>query len=160
MKYHTYSEALRKITSSAWEKLEAFDLAGLRKKIGDNLVEKPGMPDKIFLPSEMQAAEMRAKIMNKKLPDLVVTLVCQIKYDDSKKGIIHVESVLFTELEIAVECIRERIKNGAVDVLFIYCEESSQLFYDYGAEWPLDEQPRLPAYGQKYDRKRKAYRME
>ena len=158
MKYYCYSEALRKITSTVWEKLEAFDLAGLRKKIGDNLQDKPGMPDKIFLPSEMQAAEMRANIMKIYLPELVVTLVCKITYNDSKNinGIIQVQSVFASELDTAIECMKSTITNGTVKVLMAYSEETGQLFA--WNDLTIDEQPRLPAWSQKYERKRKAYR--
>ena len=117
MKYHCLTSRLYKTAHTIFESLESFDLAGLRKKVGDNLVEKPGMPEMIFLPSEIQAAKHRANLMESCSADLVVTLICGIEYHNSTDGeLIRVESVLYSQLEDRITEMKVRI-NGIVTVL-------------------------------------------
>jgi len=65
MKYITHNPSHQSavnssILGSAWEYIKASDLKGVKKKVGDNLVDKSKMPTHIFLPAEMTAADMRA----------------------------------------------------------------------------------------------------
>ena len=157
--YLMHSQKLGTITDSPWQRASGSSLADARKKVGDDLVEDPGMPEMVYLPSEVQAAELRAKMMDKKYEDIVVTLVAKIVYNSgSSKGALRVESLRHSQVVGRVHELQEIAKKSdcVVKILIIYSEETGQVFGLI--DLPVDEKPRLPKYGQEYDRKRTVYR--
>ena len=157
--YLMHSQKLGEITDSPWQRASGSSLADARKKVGDDLVQDPGMPEMIYLPSEVQAAELRAEMMDKKYEDIVVTLVAKIVYNSgSSKGTLRVESLRYSQVVGRVHELQEIAKKSdcVVKILIIYSEETGQVFGLI--DMPVDEKPRLPKYDQKYERKRTAYR--
>jgi len=153
----TYTQALESITGTPWEQCSGSTLADVRKKVGQDLVEDPGMPEMVFLPSEYDAAQLRAEMMEEKYEDLVVTLVAKITYNKGRaRGTMRVESLRHSQVVGRIQELKEQVIGGTVKVLLVYSEETGQLFGGDGL--PIDEKPRLPKYGQKYDSKRSAYR--
>jgi len=152
--YLMHSQKLGTITDSPWQRASGSSLADARKKVGDDLVEDPGMPEMIYLPSEVQAAELRAEMMDKKYEDIVVTLVYKAIYTSSKGGI-YVESLRHSQVIGRIHELREQC-TGSIKIMMVYSEETHQLF-----GWndiPIDETPRLPGYDKETDSKRTAYR--
>ena len=152
--YLMHSQKLATITDSPWQRASGGSLADARKKVGDDLVEDPGMPDMVYLPSEVLAAELRAEMMDKKYEDIVVTLVYKAIYTSSKGGI-YVESLRHSQVIGRIHELREQC-TGSIKIMMVYSEETHQLF-----GWndiPIDETPMLPKYDQEYERKRTAYR--
>ena len=123
----------------------------------DDLVDDPGKTTMVLLPSEVQAAEIRAEMMDEKHEDLVVTLVLKVRYSNPA-GTIRVESVRYSQLAGRIAELKQLAENehGHVFVVTAYSEETSQEFWWNDLE--LETKPRMPAYGQEYDRTRKAYR--
>lgn len=149
-----YSQKLGTITDSPWLRASGSSLADARKKVGDDLVEDPGMPEMIYLPSEVQAAELRAELMKEKIEDIVVTLVYKAIYTSSKGGI-YVESLRHSQVIGRIHELRDKC-TGSIKIMMVYSEETNQLF-----GWndiPIDETPRMPKYDQEYERKRTTYR--
>ena len=155
--YLMYSQKLGTITDSPWQRASGSSLADARKKVGDDLVQDPGMPEMVYLPSEVQAAELRAEMMDKKYEDIVVTMVYKAIYTSSKGGI-YVESLRHSQVVGRVHELQEIAKKSdcVVKILIIYSEETGQVFGLI--DLPVDEAPRLPKYDQEYERKRTAYR--
>ena len=152
-----HTQKLGTITDSPWQRASGSSLADARKKVGDDFVEDPGMPEMIYLPSEVQAAELRAEMMDKKYEDIVVTLVYNVIYSGSKGGI-YVESLRHSQVIGRVHELQEHAKKSdcVVKIMMVYSEETHQLF-----GWndiPIDETPRMPKYDQEYERKRTTYR--
>lgn len=157
--YLMYSQKMAEITDSPWQRASGSSLADARKKVGDDLVQDPGMPEMIYLPSEVQAAELRAEMMDEKYEDIVVTLVAKIVYNSgSSKGALRVESLRHSQVVGRIHELQEIAKKSdcVVKILIIYSEETGQVFGLI--DLPVDEKPRLPKYGQEYERKRTAYR--
>ena len=157
--YLMYSQKLGTITDSPFQRCSGGSLADARKKVSDDLVHDPGMPEMVFLPSEVQAAELRAEMMDEKYEDLVVTLVAKIVYNSgSSKGALRVESLRYSQVVGRVHELQEIAKKSdcVVKILIIYSEETGQVFGLI--DMPVDETPRLPGYGKETDRKRTAYR--
>ena len=152
--YLTHTQALEPITGSPWDRNSGFSLADVRKKVGEDLVDDPGMPEMIYLPSEVRAAELRAELMAEKIEDIVVTLVYKTLYDSAKSGI-YVESLRYSQVIGRVHELQEKYTD-IIKVLMVYSEETHQLFG--WNDLMIDEKPRLPQYGQEYERKRKGYR--
>ncbi|MCK5225113.1 MAG: hypothetical protein KAQ89_00190 [Planctomycetes bacterium] len=155
--YLMYSQKLGTITDSPWQRCSGSSLADARKKVGDDLVEDPGMPKMIYLPSEVQAAELRAEMMDKKYEDIVVTLIVKSRFADPA-GIIRIESLPYSQLAGRITTLKRIAEknNGHVFVVSVYSEETKQEFWWNDME--LDIKPRLPGYGKDTDRKRTAYR--
>lgn len=155
--YLMHSQKLGTITDSPWQRCSGGSLADARKKVGDDLVEDPGMPEMIYLPSEVQAAELRAEMMDQKHEDLVVTLVTKVRYSNPV-GIIRVESLRYSQLAGRIAEMKQIAKKEgfALFVVTAYSEETGQEFCWNDME--LDIKPRLPGYGKETDRKRTAYR--
>ena len=155
--YLMHSQKLGTITDSPWQRASGSSLADARKKVGDDLVEDPGMPEMVYLPSEVQAAELRAEMMDKKYEDIVVTMVYKAIYTSSKGGI-YVESLRHSQVIGRVHELQEQAKKSdcVVKIMMVYSEETGQLFG--WNDLPINEKPRLPKYGQEYERKRTAYR--
>lgn len=153
--YLTHTQALEPITGSPWDRNSGFSLADVRKNVGDDLVHDPGMPEMIYLPSEVRAAELRAAHMADRLEDIIVTLVCEVSYNAGGKSLL-VESVPHSQLHGRIEELHDTVIDGKVRVWIAYSEETSQVFVLNGLE--IDEPPRLPGYDMKYDKKRKGYR--
>lgn len=153
--YLMYSQKLGTITDSPWQRASGSSLADARKKVGADLVHDPGMPEMIFLPSEVQAAELRATHMEDKIEDLIVTLVCEVTYATGKS--LRVESVPYSQLHGRIEELHNTVIDGKVRVWIAYSEETHQVFVLNGLEL-IDEEPRLPGYGKETDSKRTAYR--
>lgn len=153
----TYTQALEPITGSPWDQNSGSSLVDVRKKVGDDLVEHPGMPEMIFLPSEYEAAQLRAEHMAEKYEDIIVTLVVKSRFS-SQIGTIRVESLPFSQLAGRVSDLKDLAKkwSGHLFVITAYSEETKQEFWWNDME--LETKPRLPQYGQEYDRKRKAFR--
>ena len=156
--YLSYTQALIDITGSPWNRNTASSLADVRKKVGQDLVEPPRMPDFIFSRLEIEAAELRAELMKEKYEDLVVTLVCNVVYTGPNYitgGSLHIESLRHSQVVGRIAELRE-LCEGTVKVLMIYSEETNQMFWWNDLE--LDTKPRLPGYGTEYDKKRVGYR--
>ncbi len=151
----TYSQKLQSITGSPWDRCTAASLADVRKLVGQDLVEYPGMPEAVFLKAEVDAAELRAELMAEKVEDIVVTLVCNVIYI-GHKGVLHIESVPYSQLTGRITELKEQVVGGTVKVWIAYSEETKQMFG--WNDLVLHEKPRLPEYGQEYDRKRKGFR--
>ena len=149
-----YSQKLGTITDSPWQRASGSSLADARRKVGDDLVHDPGMPEMVYLPSEVQAAELRAELMKEKIEDIVVTLVYKSIYASSKGGI-YVESLRHSQVIGRIHELRDKC-TGSIKIMMVYSEETHQLFG--WNDMPVDETPRLPKYDQEYDRKRTAYR--
>ena len=109
----------------------------------------------VFTKSAVVAAELRAEHMAEKIKDIVVTLVCEVSYNAGGKSLL-VESVPHLQLHNRIEELQGTVIDGKVRVWIAYSEETSQVFVLNGLE--IDEPPRLPGYGQEYDKKRKGYR--
>ncbi len=152
--YLMHSQKLGTITDSPWQRASGSTLADARKKVGDDLVEDPGMPEMVYLPSEVQAAELRAEMMDEKYEDIVVTLVYKAIYTSSKGGI-YVESLRYSQVIGRVHELREKC-TGSIKIMMVYSEETHQLFG--WNDMPVDETPRMPKYDQEYERKRTGYR--
>jgi len=155
--YLSYTQALTDITGSPWNRNTASSLADVRKKVGQDLVKSPGMPDFIFSRLEIEAAELRAELMKEKYEDLVVTLVCNIIYDGPNykpEGSLHIESLRHSQVVGRIAELREQCE-GTIKVLMVYSEETNQMFAWNDLE--LDTKPQLPRYGTEYDKKRKRY---
>jgi len=143
MKYITHNPSHQSavnssILGSAWESIEASDLKGVKKKVGDNLVDNSKMPTHIFLPSEYDAAEMRAELMRGKISDLVVTIVIKLP------NTIRVEACYYSKMDARISELKV-LSTGQAVVLLAYAEETSQIFYYSDVE--LDVEPRFPNYG-------------
>jgi len=152
--YLMHSQKLGTITDSPWQRASGSSLEDARKKVGDDLVQDPGMPEMIYLPSEVQAAELRAEMMKQKYEDIVVTMVYKAIYTSSKGGI-YVESLRHSQVIGRIHELRDQC-TGSIKIMMVYSEETHQLF-----GWndiPIDETPRMPGYGKETDRKRTAYR--
>ena len=152
--YLMYSQKLGEITDSPWQRCCGGSLADARKKVGDDLVEDPGMPEMIFTPAEIRAAELRAAHMADKIEDLIVTLVCEVTYATGKS--LRVESVPYSQLHGRIEELHTTVIDGKVRVWIAYSEETHQVFVLNGIE--IDEKPRMPGYGKYPVGKRTAYR--
>ena len=152
--YLMYSQKLGTITDSPWQRASGSSLADARKKVGDDLVQDPGMPEMIYLPSEVQAAELRAELMAEKIEDIVVTLVYKAIYTSSKGGI-YVESLRHSQVIGRIHELREQC-TGSIKIMMVYSEETHRLFG--WNDLPVDEKPLMPKYNQEYERKRTAYR--
>jgi len=155
--YLTYTQALESITGSPWGQCSGSTLADVRKKVGQDLVEDPGMPEMVILPSEYEAAQLRAEMMKEKIEDIVVTMVLKIRYSNPP-GTIRVESLRYSQLAGRIAELKQLAEkeNGHVFVVSAYSEESKQEYWWNDLE--LETKPRLPKYGDKPDRKRTAYR--
>ena len=155
--YLMYSQKMAEITDSPFQRCSGGSLADARKKVGDDLVEDPGMPEMIFLPFEVQVAELRAEMMDKKYEDLVVTLVTKVRYSNPV-GIIRVESLRYSQLTGRIADMKQIAKKEgfALFVITVYSEETGQEFWWNDME--LETKPRMPEYGKETDRKRTAYR--
>ena len=143
MKYSTLNPSLlsahnSSILGSAWETIEASDLKGVKKKVGDNLVDKSKMPTHIFLPSEYNAADMRAELMKGKISDLVVTVVIKLP------NTIRVESVYYSDLDERISELKV-LSTGQAVVQLVYSEETSQIFWKDDIKTGI--KPRMPDYG-------------
>jgi len=152
--YLMYSQKLGTITDSPWQRASGSSLSDARKKVGDDLVHDPGMPEMVLLPSEVQAGELRAEMMDQKHEDLVVTLVYKAIYSSNEGGI-YVESLRHSQVIGRVHELRAQC-TGSIKIMMVYSEETHQLF-----GWndiPISEEPRMPKYDQEYERKRTAYR--
>ena len=143
MEYSTLNPSLlsavgSSILGSLWERIEGFDLADTRKGVGDNLVNKPKMPTHIFLPSEYNAAEMRAELMKGEIADLVVTLIIKLP------NTLRVESCYYSKLDARISELKV-LSTGQAVVLLVYSEETSQIFWKDDVN--IGTKPRLPDYG-------------
>ena len=156
--YLTYTQKLKETTGSPWDANSGASLDDVRKKVGQDLVDYPGMPEMVYLKSEVDAAELRAELMAEKIEDIVVTLVCRIVYPKyGPPGTLHIESLRYSQVVGRVHELKEKITDGGtVKVLIVYSEETKQVFGCNDLE--IDEKPRLPRYGQEYDKIRKAFR--
>ena len=152
--YLMHSQKLGTITDSPWQRASGSSLADAKKKVGDDLVQDPGMPEMVFLPSEVQAAELRAEMMDKKYEDIVVTMVYKAIYTTSKGGI-YVESLRYSQVIGRIHELREQC-TGSIKIMMVYSEETHQLFG--WNDLPISETPRMPRYGKETDSKRTAYR--
>ena len=142
MKYSTINPSLQSahnssIIGSAWENIEASDLKGVKKKVGDNLVDKSKMPTHIFLPSEYDAADMRAELMKGKISDLVVTIVVKLP------NTIRVESCYYSKMDARISELKV-LSTGQAVVQLAFCEETGQIFYDHDVKTGI--KPRMPDY--------------
>ena len=152
--YLMHSQKLGTITDSPFQRCSGGSLADARKKVGDDLVQDPGMPEMVFLPSEVQAAELRAEMMDEKYEDIVVTLVYKAIYTSSKGGI-YVESLRHSQVIGRIHELREQC-TGSIKIMMVYSEETHQLFG--WNDLPISETPRMPEYGKETDSKRTTYR--
>ena len=154
--YLLHTQAQTDITGTPWNPCHGSSLADVRKQmIYDDLVDHPGPPEMIYLESEVRAAELRAAHMGGRLEDIIVTLVCEISYDTGGKSL-RVESVPHSQLHGRIQELHDTVVDGKVRVWIAYSEETSQVFVLNGLE--IDEEPRLPGYGQEYDKKRTGFR--
>lgn len=155
--YLTYTQKLREITGSPWQHNSGGTLADIRKKVGRDLVDYPGMPVLVLLPSEVDAAQQRAEMMDQKHEDLVVTLVTKVRYSNPI-GIIRVESLRYSQLAGRIADMKQIAKEEgfALFVITAYSEETGQEFCWNDME--LETKPRMPGYGKETDSKRTAYR--
>lgn len=155
--YLTHTQKLEEIIRTPWQRCSASSLAGVRKKVGYDLVDDPGMPEMVFTKSEVVAAELRAELMKEKYEDLVVTLVVKVQHSNPA-GTIRVETLRYSQLNNRIADMKQLAEknNGHVFVVSAYSEETNQEFWWNDIE--LKTKPRLPKYDQKYERKRTAYR--
>ena len=155
--YLTYTQKLREITGSPWQHNSGGTLADIRKKVGRDLVDYPGMPELVLLPSEADAAQQRAEMMDQKHEDLVVTLVTKVRFSNPVR-IIRVESLRHSQLTGRIADMKHIAKKEgfALFVVTAYSEETGEEFYWNNME--LETKPRMPGYGKETDRKRTAYR--
>ena len=142
MKYSTINPSLQSAVNSSvlgspWETIEASDLKGVKKKVGDNLVDKSKMPTHIFLPSEYDAADMRAELMKGKISDLVVTIVIKLP------NTIRVESCYYSKMDARISELKV-LSTGQAVVQLVYSEETSQIFWKDDIK--TDIKPRMPDY--------------
>lgn len=157
MAYITYNEQLTDITGSPWDGSSAASLSGVRKGVAMDLVEGPGMPSMVFTQNEIDAAELRADMMNHKIEDVVVTLVLDVTippvgtYHGGKS--IMIETVRHSYMNNRLGELR---KNGEISVVQAYSEETKQIFIK--DDVVLSDEPKLPGYGDKKKRVRKGYR--
>lgn len=156
--YQAYIPGLRSINGSDWMKRSGFSLAYLKKSLHyDDIVEDKGPTELIFLPSEMEAARLRAEMMDNKYEDLVVTLVAKITYKSgNSKGTLRVESLRHSQIIGRIHELKDQVVDGTVKIMMVYSEETHQMFG--WNDMPVDEKPRMPGYGKETDRKRTAYR--
>lgn len=150
----THTHAQITITGTPWDRYSRSSLPGVLAWVGEDLVEDVGLPEMIFLRSEVLAAEMRAEHMKDRLEDLICTLVCRTIYVNPP-GPLFVESVPYSQLAGRITELRGQC-TGEFVVELAYCEESKQVFWRNDMDLCID--PKLPKYDQKYDRKRKGYR--
>jgi len=152
----TYTQKLREIIGTPWD-MSSGSIVDIRKKVGHDLVDDPGMPDMVFAPSQYEAAQIQAELMEGKVEDLVVTLVVKSRFTDSA-GTIRVESIRYSMLAGRIAELKHHAGNnkGHVFVISAYCEQTKQEFWWNNME--LDNKPRMPGYDLKYDKKRKGYR--
>ena len=155
--YLMYSQKLGTITDSPFQRCSGGSLADARKKVGDDLVEDPGMPEMVYLPSEVQAAELRAEMMDQKHEDLVVTLVTKVRFSNLV-GVIRVESIRYSQLAGRIADMKHIAKKHGIALFVVtaYSEETGQECWWNDME--LENKPHLPGYGKETDRKRTAYR--
>ena len=153
----SYNEKQTSVIGTPWQMYSSSTLPGVLSKAGEDLVENIGLPDMIFSRSEVQAAEMRATLLEMRLEDMVCTLVCNTTYTGEgyiPGGSLWIEPVLYSQLNGRIAELREKC-TGEFKVMMAYSEETSQMFWINDLE--LGVKPRLPKYDQKYDRKRKGY---
>jgi len=155
--YLTYTPKLRETTGTPWQQNSGSSLADVRKKVGQDLVDYPGLPEMVYLPSEYEAAQLRVEMMQEKIEDIVVTLVIKARFVDPV-GTIRVESLRYSQLAGRIDELKRLAKEGGgiVFVVTAYSEETGQEFWWNNME--LQNEPRLPGYSQEYDKKRKTYR--
>jgi len=137
MQFNMYNPTLRDITGEDFERIEGYDLSDARRGVGDNLVDKPGMPTHVFLPSEMAAGDMRSELMKGKLADLVVTLVIKLP------NTIRVESAYLSGLSDRINELK-RLSTGQAIITLAYSEETGQIFCKDDVDTGVT--PRLPNY--------------
>ena len=156
--YHAYIPGLRSINNSDWMIRSGFSLADAKKRLHyDDLVDDKGPTELVFLPSEIEAAGLRAEMMDKKYEDLVVTLVAKITYKSGQsKGTLRVESLRHSQIIGRIHELKDQVVDGTVKIMMVYSEETHQLFC--WNDMMVDEKPRLPRYGKETVRKRTAYR--
>jgi len=152
----TYTKKREPVTGSPWLAVSGL-MADVRRKVKQDLVDDPGLPDMIFTKSAVVAAELQAEFMEEKIEDIVVTLVIKARFSDSV-GTIRVESIRYSQLVGRIEELNLLAKKGGGTVFIVtaYSEVTGQEFWWNDLE--IDEEPRLPGYSQEYERKRKAYR--
>jgi hypothetical protein len=150
--YMTYTENLRPIKNTPWQSCHGASLEDVRKQTGQDLVSWPGHPDMVFLPSEITAAEERAVLLDGKEEDLIVSLVVRAVFSNPM-GVVRVESLRHSELDGRVAEMKSIAKNsnGSCLVMCAYSEETGQLFWWNDAN--LRNEPRLPKYGQEYEKR-------
>lgn len=154
----TYTQGRREITGSPWFAVSG-SLPTARRKVKQNLVDDPGFPDMIFSRPAVEAAELQAEMMKEQIEDIVVTLVCNISFpstNSSPNGTLRVESVPYSQLFGRIEELKHPAQTSIVKVWIAYSEETKQVFWLNDLE--IDEKPRLPRYGQEYERKRTGFR--
>ena len=152
MRYHSYNPDLAKIIGTPWDRTEAIDLTGVRKKVGEDLVEWPGLPDRIFTEAECKAAGMRAVLMDIKKSDIVVMLIVKTVYKGDgfdHNGSLWIEPVLYSQMESRIDEMRRSVINGTMKVILAY-SENGQMFY--WNDLRTVETARLPDYGKKMKR--------
>lgn len=157
--YLTYTQKLKEITGTPWDQVNGSSLVDVRKKVGEDLVDYPGMPGMVLLPSEYVAAQLRAKLMKDRTEDIVVTLVYQAIYrgvNSKPSGSLRVESILYSQMDDRITKLKRDVVDGTVKVIMAYSEETHQQFIWNDMKTVV--QPRMSKYDQKYDRKRKSYR--
>ena len=148
-RYMTYTEKLWDITGTPWQQCSGSSLVDVRKRVGHDLVENPGMPEMVFLPSEIQAAETRAEIMDQKRTDLLVTLVARTTYKGENfnpGGSLWIESVAYSQLKGHIATRKEQC-NGEFKVLIVYSEETHELIM--WNDLDVGGIPRSPNYDEK-----------
>ena len=158
--YLLHTQSQTDITGTPWTPCHGSSLADVKKQmIYDDLVEHPGPPEMIYLPSEVRAAELRAAHMADRLEEIIVTLVCNITIpcpNCNPGGTLRVESVPYSQLFGRIEELKHPVQTSTVKVWIAYSEETKQVFWLNDLE--IDEPPRLPGYDVKYDKKRTAIR--
>lgn len=150
----TYTQTRKSITGSPWFAVSG-GLADAKRKVKQDLVDDPGLPDMIFNKSEVVAAELRAEHMKEEIEDIIVTLVCEVSYNAGGKSLL-VESVPHSQLHGRIQELHDTVVDGKVRVWIAYSEETGQVFVLNGLE--IDEPPRLLGYDVKYDKKRTGFR--
>lgn len=157
-KYHAYIPGQRSINGSDWMSRSGLTLADVKKRLHyDDLVNDKGPTELVFLHSEMEAARLRAEMMDQKHEDLVVTLVTKARFTNPI-GVIRVESHRYSQLAGRIAEMKHIAKKEgfALFVITAYSEETGQEFWWNDVE--LETKPRMPGYGKETDRKRTAYR--
>lgn len=157
--YATYTENLRPIKNTPWLRNHGSSLVDVHKQVGEDLVEDPGFPSMIFLPSEIRAAEMRAQCCENKTEDVVCTLVYQvhsriIRNSSNVQQSTMVESVLYSQIQTRIDELYN--SDFIVYITIIYSEDTHQVFWRNDQN--LHTKPQMPKYDAKYERRRRAYR--